>query len=67
MQVSDVERFLTNKGWMTVSNIMSGLPMAVGQKEVGLLLKALTVQGKLDVQPGVASGPRMYRLRIQAM
>lgn len=63
MQAVDVERFLGNKEWMTLDNIMSGMSTAAGQKEVGRLLKSLTTQGKLDVQPGVASGPRMYRLR----
>ncbi len=63
MQANDVQRFLTNKGWMTINNILVGMPQAAGPREVQQMLKSLTISGKLDVQSGKASGPRMYRLR----
>lgn len=63
MNTVDLERYLANVGYVTIDNIRTGMPQASNQKEIGQHLKALTVKGKLEVMPGFASGPRMYRLR----
>ncbi len=65
MTEQQLRQFLTNKGWLTISNICTTGFFGINPPEVGTLLKGLTVRGELDVKPGFASGPRMYRLRAK--
>lgn len=66
MNAQELRIILFNKGWLTIENIMASNEVGVygvEAKEISSLLKSLAVQGKLDVKAGIASGPRMYRLR----
>ena len=63
MKEAQLRQFLTDKGWLTASNICSNGFLGTTPPEVRAVLKGLTIRGDLDVKPGFVSGPRMYRLR----
>ncbi len=63
MKEQQLRQFLTDKGWLTVSNICSNGFLGTTPPEVRTVLKGLTIRGELDVKAGFAAGPRMYRLR----
>ncbi len=63
MKEQQLRQFLTDKGWLTASNICSNGFLGTNEPEVRAVLKGLTIRGELDVKAGFASGPRMFRLR----